>query len=136
MAITTKGDLKKAILELETKEMEQKKKLLIQFQETRESLKPVNVIKNTFHEITSGPGLGNKVFNATLGIGAGLLTKKIMGVPGRIIFNRVIAPLLELGVAGMIAKNGQQIKAEAVSLVKKFLSKHSNGSTNTKIISH
>ena len=123
MAVTTKPGLKFAVLELEIKAIEQKKNLLIQLQQTCESLKPVNVIKSTFHEITSGPGLGSKVLSAALGIGAGVLSKKMMIGSTHNIFKKIIGSAFELGVAGMVAKNGQQIKAGTAGLFKKLFNK-------------
>ena len=123
MAVTTKPGLKLAILELEIKAVEQKKDLLVQFQQTRESFKPVNLIKNSFREITSSPGLGSKVLNATLGLGAGLLSKRMMIGPSSNILKKIIGSALEFGVAGMVTKNGQQIKTGAAGLFKKLFSK-------------
>lgn len=120
MAITTRAELKLAILQLEAKKIAQKNDLLLQLKQTKESLKPANLIKDAFHEFRSGPGLGSKVLNATIGIGAGLLSKRMMIGTSTNIFKKVIGSALELGVAGVVAKNGQEIKSRIGGLLKRF----------------
>ena len=125
MATTTKAGLEFAIFQLEIKASEQKKNLLVQLQQTSESLKPVNLIKSSIHDITSGPGLGNKVLNATLGLGAGLISKKLMIGPSTNILKKIAGTAFEVGVAGVVAKNAQQIKTGAAGLFKKLFTRYS-----------
>jgi radical SAM superfamily enzyme len=78
MNIKNSADLKAAIQELENRKQLEKKQLVESFDGFKESLKPINLLKSTFNSVKETPGLGGLVVNTTLGMGAGLLSKRLM----------------------------------------------------------
>ena len=78
MEINSSVELKEAIATLQREQLQKKALLLEQFHNTYESLKPVNFIKNTFQKILKSPEITGNVVDASIGISAGVLTKKIL----------------------------------------------------------
>ena len=54
-----------------------------QFYCTYESLKPINLIKNTIHELTESPDIKTNLLNSAIGLTTGFLSKKISGGLGK-----------------------------------------------------
>lgn len=118
MDINNSVDLNAAILELKNREVREKQQLVANFHVFTESLKPINLIKSTFNKVKETPGITGKVLKATVGIGVGLLSKKLLigRTPG--IFKRLIGSMVEMGVAGLVAKNSDTIKTTGSRLIK------------------
>jgi len=77
MTINNSKELEIAIVELEKSKVIQESLLKEQFHSVKESLKPINIIKNTFSKITHTPEIKDGVFKTIAGIGIGLLTKNM-----------------------------------------------------------
>ena len=120
MKITNARQLKEAIILLEAHEKFQKEVVIEQFHDIYNGLKPANIIRNAFHKMTDSPGIANRIIGTTVGIGAGLLSKKILIGKSTNIFKRVFGTLLELVVANAVAKNADGIKQKGADLIKKL----------------
>ena len=84
--ITSSEELKEAILQLEEKKTIEKDLLKEEFEYAREKLKPANVVKTTVNNVLTGPNLIRTVMIVSLGITAGVVTKKyFQGFTGRLI---------------------------------------------------
>ena len=74
--ITSRDELKNVIQILEfdhsIKEQHLKEQLFI----IHESLKPINLIKSTLHEVASSPYLIDNILGATVGLASGYISKK------------------------------------------------------------
>lgn len=103
--ISSVADLKNAIQILEF-ELEYKEQLLKeQFYYTYESLKPVNLLKSSLHDISSSPFLIDNILGAALGLATGFLTKKIVvGVPVTIA-RKLLGSLLQFGVSKIVSQH-------------------------------
>ena len=77
MEIKNSEDLKAAIRELEDKKHRQKQELVQNFHTFKESLTPINLLKSTFNRIKETPGITNTVLKASVGLGVGLLSKRL-----------------------------------------------------------
>ena len=120
--IKTTNDLKAAIQQLEIKQANELILLKDQFNTTYESLKPLNLIKNTLREAVSSPKVKNSLLATTIGLAGGYLSKKLMVGASKNPIKRIVGTLLELGVANAASKNPETIKWVAEKLIK-FLSK-------------
>ena len=116
-------DLKTFIADLEQKKIAQEKMLIDHFNQTFESLKPINMIKNTLHELGGTPDLRSNLLDATLGVGAGLLSKKLMIGSSTSFFRKISATLVEFGIATLVAKNSDKIKTVGKGLINNFFTK-------------
>ncbi len=98
-------ELKYAIQVLEIEQAEKAILLKEQFFLTYESLKPVNLIKNTLKEIFTSPNLIDNFVGTTVGLASGYLSKKIVvGASGN-IFKKLLGSLLEYGVTNIVAQH-------------------------------
>lgn len=63
---------------LEIKQAEELIVLKEQFQITYDSLKPLNFIKSTFHDMTTSKEIQGDLVNGALSLASGLISKKIL----------------------------------------------------------
>ena len=138
MQINNSNSLKAAILQLEQKQFIQKEALVQQFNETYESFKPVNLIKNEFKKITgaiSGPSeTKNTILKTALGLGVGFLTKKLFFIGGSGgIVKRLFGTAVEMGVAKLVAGNADKIVEKGIELKEKGL-ELLHGSSNGRVL--
>lgn len=118
-------DLKAFIAELEEKKVVQEKMLIDHFNQTFDSLKPINMIKNTLRDIGGTPDLKANLLDATLGVGAGLLSKKLMIGSSTNFFRKISGTLVEFAIATVVAKNSDKIKTIGKGLINNFFEKKS-----------
>jgi hypothetical protein len=128
MEIKNAEDLKAAILELEDKKQREKQRLVHNFNALSESLKPINLIKSTFHKVKETPGITGTVLKATMGVGVGLLSKKILLGKSPGFLRKIIGSAIQMGLAGLVAKKAPDLKSPGSLLLKNiFRPKKSNG---------
>jgi hypothetical protein len=122
--ITTSTELKNAIRQLEQKQAEEWTLLKQQCLHTYESLKPVNAIKNTLHELMSSSDLKKDLLGTLLGLAIGFLTKKVAIGSTDNPLKQLLGNILQMGVAGAVSKN-EDIKSTFLSLLRNVFSKSS-----------
>jgi CRISPR/Cas system CSM-associated protein Csm5 (group 7 of RAMP superfamily) len=122
--ITSTAGLKEAIQLLEAKKVSSGKLLKEQFVNTYESFKPVSLIRNTLHDISSSPNLIENILGTALGLGAGYLSRSILPGVTAMKFGKLISPVLQLGVTNFVAKQSGNIRsAGEVMLLRIFRKK-------------
>lgn len=118
-------DLKAFIAGLEEKKILQEKMLIDHFNQTFESLKPINMIKSTLRELGGTPDLKANLLDATLGVGVGLLSKKLMIGSSTNFFRKITGTVVEFAIATLVAKNSEKIKTVGKGLISNFFDKKS-----------
>jgi len=109
--ITSISDIRDAIELLEIEQEVKVQQLRQQFQETYESLKPVNLLKSAVKEISSTPLISSNLLGMTTGVGLGFLARKIViGASGG-IFRKIIGTILQFSVTNFIARHPTEIKS-------------------------
>ncbi len=99
------------IISTEKKRAYQLELLQEQLHVTCESLKPMNLIKNTFQEVIHSPEVKHNLVNSAIGLGAGFLSKKLIGGNAQHPVKRVLGTLAQLGVTYAVSKQADNIKA-------------------------
>ncbi|MGZ3904016.1 MAG: hypothetical protein ACXVC6_09990 [Bacteroidia bacterium] len=112
-------ELKEAITELEIKKSETGRALKEEFSRLKESLKPINLAKNAFHEITTSPAVRENVLTGILGLAAGYIAKRALFGSSRNPVKRLAGAVLQMGIAGGASK----IKAGGIGLLKRIFKK-------------
>lgn len=92
-----------------------------QFHVTYESLKPINLIKNTFHEVTESSEIKNNIVNNTIGLATGYLTKKVLFGSARYPIAKLVGTLLQFAIANIVSKHTDNIKSIGENLLLRFL---------------
>ncbi len=123
MKINNSDELKLAIQLLEEKQITEYHLLRAQFEITLTELKPINLLKSTIKGFVGDNGLKNTVVNSTLGVITGAISKKVFIGTSHNPIKNVIGTLLQIGVAGIVAKNGDEIKTGIMRLFGRFLKK-------------
>ena len=109
--ITSTAGLKNAIQLLEVDQGIKGQLLKDQFYLTYESLKPVNLIKNALHDISSSPILIDNILSTSMGIASGFLTNRIfVGASGSLI-RKLLGSVLQFGVTNVVAQHPETIKS-------------------------
>ncbi len=121
--IKNADDLKAAIEELKERERVKKLEVKHNFHAFTESMKPGNLLRNTFSSASSNPGIVNAVVKAGVGIGVGLLSKKLLIGHSTNIFKKLAGQAVKLGVAGIVAKKSEKIKYAGLKLLTNILGK-------------
>lgn len=104
--INSTEDLKEVIAELEKKKEMDEAAMKYQFQETYETYKPANILKNTLSEVSASPKFRHNLLNVALGLGAGYLSRRLMVGRQAGLLKRVIGTAVQFGVTSLIAKKG------------------------------
>jgi hypothetical protein len=121
--ITSIIELRESIALLEIKQSVEGELLKEQFKETYESIKPINLIKNTLKELTSAPDLKGDLLNASLSLAAGYLSKKVAIGSTDNPFKQILGTLLQMGVTSIVAKNADGIKSSTMNILNKLFTK-------------
>lgn len=100
------------------------KALKEQFDLTYESLKPVNLIKSLFHEVTTSPEIKNDLVGNTIGLGAGFLSKKFFGANPQSPVKRILGTAVQFAITNMVAKHSDSIRNIGSNLLNHFLHKN------------
>jgi hypothetical protein len=117
------ASLNRLILEKEEEQLKQSVALKQHFRETYESLKPINILKNTFKTAASSNDLGSKVANATIGMAVGLLTKKLLGGNSSNPIKKLVGTMIGSYMGSKAESNGDGIRSFGSFLISK-LTKH------------
>lgn len=118
--ITTRDELKNAIQILEFDQQIRERQLKEQVYQTIESLKPVNLIKSTLHEVVSSPYLIDNILGVAMGLTSGYITKKIVLGKSVNVIRTLFSKLLQFGITNVVAQNSESIKTFGQSIYQYF----------------
>jgi hypothetical protein len=102
--ITTMTDLQDRIKELQLQEKEQMAALKMQARLTAEGLRPSNLVKNAFSDMAASKTLKQNALKASVGLGAGMLVKKLITFNSQGIFRKIAGFALQSVTTKLIAK--------------------------------
>jgi hypothetical protein len=109
--ITSSTELKKAIQLLEEEQAIQGRLLKEQVFITYESLKPINLIKNTLKDLSSSPYLIENIVGSAVGVATGYVSKKIVVGASANIFRKLFGTILQFGITNLVAQRPDAIKS-------------------------
>jgi len=125
--ITSAAELKNVIQRLEIEQAIDGQLLKEQFYFAFDSLKPVNILRNTLYEITSSPHLMDSILGTAVGLASGYVSRKIVmiGASGNII-RKLLASVMQLGVTNVVSQNPDTIKSIGQFIFQHILRKKRN----------
>jgi hypothetical protein len=103
--------LKERISLLESRQTQEIVFLREQFHFTYETLKPLNLIKTTFQEVSSSPDLKDNILNNVIGLTTGYLSKKVLVGSTHNPIKQIAGTLLQFAIANVVSKHSETIKA-------------------------
>lgn len=123
-SITSVDGLHEAIVELEGRRREQEMELAVQFRLFYDTLRPVNIIKNTVRDLAGSSGVRHTVLNGALGMASGFISRKLFFPLSSGPVKKIFSAALQLGIAGLVAGKGDTIKAGGLRLLRSVLVSH------------
>ncbi len=126
--ITTVAQLKEEILLLKIRHAREEQLLKRQFNLMSESLKPLNLVKSAFKDMTSSPALKNNIGDTAIGMTTGYLSKKLLTGASHNPLIKLFGIVLQVGVANFVTKHPGAIKSSGLNILKKIFNKRSNDS--------
>jgi hypothetical protein len=109
--ITSIAGLKNAIQLLEVEHAANGRLLKEQFYSIYESFKPINLLRNTLHDISSSPNLIDNILGTGLGLATGLISNLVFkGIAGT-GFRKLISPVLQSGVTNFVAQHSGSLRS-------------------------
>ncbi len=91
---------------------------------TYESMKPVNLIKSTYHEIAGSKDVQETVLDTTVGLAAGYATKAIIQGRSHNLLVKVASTAVQIAVTNAVRKHPEEIKMAARFLVAFLRPRH------------
>lgn len=125
--------LDELILLLQEKQAIELKLLKDQFHITYESLRPVNLIKNTIHEVTTSEEIKEDLLKNAIGLATGYLSKKVVVGESDNPFRKLLGLFLQFAVATFVSKHAESIKAAGDNILR-FVSDYINGFSQEEVI--
>jgi hypothetical protein len=95
---------------------------------TYESLKPINLLRNTFKELFSSQYASENISGSVMGAVSGFLIKFFFIGASANKFRKLIGNVLQFGMTNIIAQNSDKIKAFGQALFQQFFSKKEKNS--------
>jgi hypothetical protein len=127
--INSAASLKNAILELEEKQVKESKMMKMQCLNALERAKPLNLIVNTFqditHSLTQSKVLKDSILSTTLGVAAGYLSKGFVENGSESPFKKILGRALMFGITNVVAQHHDTVRAFGSELMK-IIEQHSN----------
>ena len=125
--ITSAIELKNAIQLLEVEQAIDEQLLKEQFYITYQSLKPINLLRNTIYEITNSTDLKDSLLGTAAGLVTGYVSRKIamIGASGNLL-RGLLGSVLQLGVTNVVSQNPDTIKSIGQYIFQHILRKKRN----------
>jgi hypothetical protein len=96
--------LNQMILQTKAQQRADWNSIVEEIEDIKDNLKPLNIIKNTFEEITDAVGIKGNLAQSAVSIGLGYLTKKfVVGKTDSTVKN-ILGSLLQVAVTKLVSK--------------------------------
>lgn len=113
--------LNEQIILLEAKQSLELQALKDQFHVTYESLKPFNILRSAFKEVTTSPDIKDNLLNNAIGMTTGYLSKKVLVGSTHNPLKNIVGTLLQFAIGNVVAKHSSGLIATGGSMLLKFL---------------
>ncbi|MBX2888390.1 MAG: hypothetical protein KF829_07040 [Ferruginibacter sp.] len=118
MKITSVSDLDNAILALSHKKVMQEALIKEQWEITKDSFKPTNILQKSFEKLSLTTDVSEGLTRSIAGAGLGLLSQYLVKNKKHSRIKSILFSTLEKGIASGIQENRLFIKAYAKALYK------------------
>jgi hypothetical protein len=106
-----------------------------QFHHTYNSLKPINLFKRTLKEAIESPGLKENIFNTSVGLATGYISKLLFIKVSHSPLRKILGFALQFGITKIVAKHPEEIKSfgnGVLNLIRNKFSERCNGSNHNE----
>ena len=117
-------DLKLEIQKLEQDQLVQGRLLKEDFELMYDNFRPFNML-GALGGFGQSSGIMSNIFSTVLGLSTGYFSKRVFGKSGQVLTN-LISSLLQVGIAGIIARKPLAIKSLAQKIIQRIRFKRGN----------
>lgn len=121
--INSETSLREAISQMENRQAFEGKMLREDFHLAYESVKPINLIKNTLKEAVHSQDLKDNIINTSLGLTAGYLSRMLFVGASAGPVKKILGAALLFGITNLVAKNPGVIKSVGRGILNLIRSK-------------
>ena len=94
-----------------------------QFRIAYESVKPVNLIKNLVHDVTSSPEIKEDIMGNIMGLATGFFSKKMMVDKDSSTIKKLFGTVLQFVIGNVVSNHSIDIKAIGTALFNNIFNK-------------
>lgn len=123
MAIASTTQIRDNIKLLEERRIVQGQLLKEEFSQVVESLKPSNIIKNSFSGMASSPHVMRNIIIGVMGVTAAYFSRKKLKKTKNNPVRKLMATVIQAGIASLIAVKGEVIKEKVYLIFRSIFSK-------------
>lgn len=123
---TSSNALREAIIDLERQHALESRQITVQLIHVVESMKPINLIKNTLNEVTQSKEMTDNIVKTSIGLVAGYVTQSLFQRPSHGPIRRLLGTLFSYGITHFLATNPElltRIGAKIGHFFKKMIKK-------------
>jgi hypothetical protein len=124
--INSTTNIKDLILQLENRQVVELKLLREQLSLTYESIKPINLVRNTFKEVVASEELTDNIVNTSVGLAAGYVSKTLFERASHSPFRKLLGTALLFGITNLVSKNPHTVKSIGTDFLNIVKYKFSN----------
>ncbi len=103
-----RDELTEAIRLLKNKQALEMQILRDQFKQAYESIKPINLIKNTLYQVAASSEIRNNVLKNAVGLATGFVAKKLLLGATHNPVKKILGTVFQFAVANMVAKRSEK----------------------------
>lgn len=115
-SITTVAQLREAVLLLKAQQTSEGELLREHFMMTYETMRPVNLIKSAFNEVTESQELKEHVLSSVVGLAVGHASKKVFESVSDSPAKELFGTAIQFGVTNAVARHPEVVIAAAKGL--------------------
>lgn len=104
-------NLQEAIVLLRKRQAIELKELKEHLHIMHENLKPINILKNAIHQVTSAPDIKDNILDNVIGLATGYVSKKLFVGTSHNLIKQFLGVLVQTGVTNAASKNADGIKS-------------------------
>jgi hypothetical protein len=113
--------LKESIRILEIRQAEEGQQFNAQLRITYESLKPINLIKNSIKDLADSFEIKNSLFETIFSIVSGYFAQRMIVSSKSNIFKKLLGVLMQFGVNNIVLRNIETIRIFVSNLFEKII---------------
>ena len=118
--VTATDTLRKAILALELRQIEEGKLVTEQFKITTESLKPLNLLRKVIDDIADPSELKDNLVQYAIGLISGYVSRKLLVRSSKNPILRLAGIIAQFGVTTLVANNSVLIESMGIYYLNRF----------------
>ena len=120
--IDSEESLHEAILLLEQQHRDETQKLKAAFDQVYESVKPINLLRNSLEDVAETPAGEQGSLQNLLGVGAGYLARRLIMGGTPTIAKKVLGSAIQFGIFNLVSRN-HKVSDMLNNLIAKFTDK-------------